>query len=166
MTSDGPRRSARLGAYPNTLPLPLGEGRGEGSRNPPETASMLMARIALRAAAIALTIATTLLFGCNRSQTQSLGPDSLTPETARDALIVLVSDGDDPLLRSTLEALRQSKPIVEGEAIWLGPWRCDFSQKTFVLTSDSPHHFVEYSGHFERGPSGRWIATIDSVTRT
>ncbi|MCU0880003.1 MAG: hypothetical protein MUF06_19710 [Pirellulaceae bacterium] len=131
-----------------------------------EIVAMLLARIPIRTRAIVVAMLVVLLGGCNRAVTQSSGPSSLTVDGARDALIAMVAESNDSLLQSTLNSLRESKPRVRGEAICLGPWRCHLPQKTFVLTSDSPNVFVEYAGRFDQDRDGRWIATIDSITRT
>ncbi len=114
--------------------------------------------------AIAYFLASSILAfaGCEASH----GIDStLDSGKAREALLALVTASDDTLVRSTERQLRDQPAVHRGEFTCIGPWRCVLSQKVFVATWDAEPIFIEFSGHFQPGDNGEWVAIVDSVTR-
>jgi hypothetical protein len=106
-------------------------------------------------------VAAVILMGaaaaCRSART---GPvNGLRAEDARRALVAMVENGDDRLLKMGLENLKTDPIRRVGSHVEIGVWHVDLDDRKWVLSIVRPPMFTEYAGEFSRGPGGRWVAT-------
>ena len=126
-------------------------------------------------ARIAIHVVVGLLFlgliaGCrggdDRVQRMKFGGDMLNSDRVRQALVDMVQQSDNEVLKMSLPALKtDSVQRVDENRITIGRWHADMAGRTFVVSVITPPMFAEYSGVFTQEPDGRWQARITNVTR-
>ncbi len=118
-------------------------------------------------------LATLLVAGCSTG----VSPDTrrasvekmsaLDPEDARYALVRMVEESSDALLRAGLGHLKTDKvEALDGTRVTIGKWQIDLSERVFVLSLVKEPRFHSYRGIFERPTDGNWKATIIEERRT
>jgi hypothetical protein len=92
----------------------------------------------------------------------------LSAEQAREALIHLVQDAQDDILRFSLAGLTADPILTEGQnKVLIGPWTIDLEKQTFVFSIVSaPILFFECTGDFQVNESGQWSARVTGTKRT
>ncbi|MEX2173842.1 MAG: hypothetical protein WD872_05730 [Pirellulaceae bacterium] len=86
-------------------------------------------------------------------------------DEVRLAILAMIEKEGDPLLSSTVQAVRDEMPIESDGEIMVGPFRCDLKENVFVATFDSGPIFAEFAGRFEQKKDSSWIAILESETR-
>jgi hypothetical protein len=97
-------------------------------------------------------------------------PDKLTAESARDALVAMITK-DGPIVddrNREIDALKRGKTFLvmekNAEGIVSGVWNCDLETKRFWFQVHVGFSLYEYRGTFEYAKD-RWIAKVTGSSR-